>query len=403
MARIPSLSAQRKSLEAQWQRWQHHDLDLTVRPEVEQSWQRSSEKVSIDVDAAPTNSKLDIALEWSAHTLNTPVTTLEPELKQVAEEGGFVVAITDDSSTILWTTGGTRMRDMAMRANFAPGGMWDELSVGTNALDLALRTQKPQTVFSAEHFAPLVHQWVCYSAPLIDPRNGQAIGVLDLSTTWDNAHPLAMRTTVAMASLIQHELSKQPLQLISDEIHLNLLGKPHTTIGNHKLNLSRRQFEICALLAMHPNGLSLEELHVGIYGDQPISSSTLKSEISHLRTLLNGSIASRPYRLTGAITCDVLNVLTALKVGNFSAAMQAYSGPLLPNSDSPLIADLRNWLDIALREGALRSVDVDAISAYLDFHPYEVAVAEYLTNITAHTDPRYPYFRAKLLHARASF
>lgn len=403
MSRVPSLSAQRKALEAQWQRWQHRDADSEVRPEVEQSWQRSSETVSVDVDAAPTNSSLDIGLEWSAHALNAPVTTLEPELKQVAEDGGFVVAITDASSTILWTTGGTRMRDLAMRANFAPGGMWDELSVGTNALDLALRTEKPQTVFSAEHFAPLVHQWVCYSAPLIDPRTGQAIGVLDLSTTWDNAHPLAMRTTVAMASLIQHELSKQPLHMISDEIHLNLLGKPNTTIGNQKLNLSRRQFEICALLAMHPNGLSLEELQIGIYGDQQIASSTLKSEISHLRTLLNGAIASRPYRLTGAVTCDVLNVLTALKVGNFSAAMHAYSGPLLPNSDSPLIADLRNWLDIAMREGALRTVDVDAISHYLDFHPYEVEVAEYLTNTTSQIDPRYPYFRAKLLHARASF
>lgn len=403
MSIVPSLSAQRKAFEAQWQRWQQRDEDLEVRPEVEQSWQRSAERVSLDVDAAPTNQAVDIALEWSAHTLNTPVTTLEPELKQVAEDGGFVVAITDASSTILWTTGGTRMRDMAMRANFAPGGMWDELSVGTNALDLALRTEKPQTVFSAEHFAPLVHQWVCYSAPLIDPRTGQAIGVLDLSTTWDNAHPLAMRTTVALASLIQHELSKEPLLALTDEIQLNLLGKPNTSIGKQKLNLSRRQLEICALLAMHPNGLSLDELLVGIYGDQRVSSSTLKSEISHLRTILGGAIASRPYRLTNVLNCDVLNVLTALKVGNFSAAMHSYSGPLLPNSDSPLIGELRNWLDIALREGALRSMDVEALSSYLDFHPYEVAIAEHLIEITAETDPRYPYIRAKLLHARASF
>jgi hypothetical protein len=48
-------------------------------------------------------------------------------------------------------------------------------------------------------------------------------------------------------------------------------------------------------------------------------------------------------------------------------------------------------------------MDVEALSSYLDFHPYEVALAEHLIEITAETDPRYPYIRAKLLHARASF
>lgn len=36
-------------------------------------------------------------------------------------------------------------------------------------------------------------------------------------------------------------------------------------------------------LALHPEGLSLEALHAHVYGDEPVSVSTLKSEISHLR------------------------------------------------------------------------------------------------------------------------
>lgn len=402
MASLPSLRAQRLTAEQQWKRWIEQDPSVEIRTEVQDSWQRSSSAVSLDVDAAPSETEFDVELAWKEHVLKEPVAALAPDLQQVAEDGGFVVAITNPESTILWTTGSTQMRDRAARANFAVGGKWDELSVGTNALDLALRTGKAQTVFSAEHFAPLVHQWVCYSAPIVDPRTGGLLGVLDLSTTWDNANPLAMRTTVAMVGLLQHELAKVKLEPVEGEVQLKLLGKPLVAMGNQRIALSRRQLEICALLALHPHGLSLDEMHVGLYGDQRVSPATLKSEISHLRGLLNGAIESRPYRLTNS-SCDVLTVVNALRVGNFDAAIRAYEGPLLPTSDSPLIAELRNWLDVALREGALRSLDVDAIARYLEHHPYELTVAEYLIKITSESDPRYPYVRAKLLQARGSF
>lgn len=401
MTPIETLSDARKAVEENWAHWQSHDGEAEIRPEVEESWQRSSSSVSLEVDSAPTRENFDVESEWKSHALNIPVVSIEPELRQIAEDGGFIVAITDATSTILWTTGSNKMRDTAGKANFAPGAMWDELSVGTNALDLSLRTQKAQTVFSAEHFAPLVHQWVCYSAPLLDPRTSEVIGVLDLSTTWENAHPLAMRTTVAMASLIQHELGRIPLPTYLETVQLNLLGKTSAQRGASKINLSKRQLEICALLALHPNGLSFDEMQVGIYGDKKVSTSTLKSEISHLRSSLNGIIESRPYRFNGEVNCDVLNVLAAIKHGNFSAAMHAYTGPLLPTSNSPLISEFRNWLDIAMRQSAMRSLDVDAIGAYLDLHPYELEVAEYLNSITSESDSRYPYVRAKLLHARS--
>jgi hypothetical protein len=401
MVPVEALADQRKAVEANWEHWQSHDAEVQIRPEVEESWQRSASTVSLEVDAAPTRSGFDVETEWDNHALNAPVISIEPELRQIAEDGGFIVAITDSTSTILWTTGSNQMRDAAAKANFAPGSMWDEQSVGTNALDLALRTQSAQTVFSAEHFAPLVHQWVCYSAPLLDPRTNEVMGVLDLSTTWENAHPLAMRTTVAMASLIQHELGRIPLPLHLETVTINLLGKTSATRGPSKINLSKRQLEICALLALHPNGLCFEEMQVGLYGDKPVSNSTLKSEISHLRTLLNGIIESRPYRFNASVSCDVVNVLSSIKLGNFSAAMHAYTGPLLPTSNSPLIGDFRNWLDIAMRQSAMRSLDVDAIGAYLDLHPYELEVAEYLNSITSESDMRYPYVRAKLLHARS--
>ena len=51
------------------------------------------------------------------------------------------------------------MRRKAETVNFVAGGRWDDQSVGTNALDLANRHDTPAMVFSAEHYAPIVHNW----------------------------------------------------------------------------------------------------------------------------------------------------------------------------------------------------------------------------------------------------
>ena len=108
MASLPSLRAQRLTAEQQWKRWIEHDPSVEIRTEVQDSWQRSSSAVSLDVDAAPTETEFNVELAWKEHVLRDPVSTLAPDLQQVAEDGGFVVAITNPESTILWTTGSTQ-------------------------------------------------------------------------------------------------------------------------------------------------------------------------------------------------------------------------------------------------------------------------------------------------------
>src|SRR5215475_16233606 len=98
------------------------------------------------------------------------------------------------------------MRRKAEKVNFIPGGRWDESSVGTNALDLALRLDRPATVYSAEHFSSCVHGWVCWAAPVHDPGTGRQLGVLDLSTTWDRSHPIGLATAEALAKLVEREI-----------------------------------------------------------------------------------------------------------------------------------------------------------------------------------------------------
>jgi len=150
-----------------------------VRPEVIESWSRAP--VDPASESAPTLADIDISTRWRESPLRQPVTELSDELGRIADDAGFVVAVTDESGTILWTSGCRTMRRRAEDMNFVPGGCWAEDAIGTNALGMALRTDRPSTVFSAEHLVERLHDWVCYSAPIHDPR-GRQLGVIDLSS-----------------------------------------------------------------------------------------------------------------------------------------------------------------------------------------------------------------------------
>ena len=63
-------------------------------------------------------------------------------------------------------------------------------------------------VFSAEHYASIVHNWVCWAAPVNDPVTGQQLGVIDLSTTWDRTHPIGLATARVMARLIEQAMPR---------------------------------------------------------------------------------------------------------------------------------------------------------------------------------------------------
>ncbi len=237
-----------------------------------------------------------------------------------------MLAVTDAETRILWTYGGRVMRRSAETVNFVAGGRWDDESVGTNALDLANRLAEPSMVFSAEHYAPFVHNWVCWAAPVFDPTTGHKLGVIDLSTTWDRTHPIGLATARVMARLIESALPRStyhPSALLDETgdpgLVMTLLGTAEVRLDGQRLLLNRRQTEILALLALHPEGLSLEQLHAQLYGDQSITFSTLKAEVSHLRSALGGQLGSRPYRLLMPIATDVDHVLGLLRAGQVAA------------------------------------------------------------------------------------
>ncbi len=389
---------------------EHGDgAEQLVRPEIWSSWSRSEQTIGPEVPHAPLDDETETAAYWRDSPLQTAVERVEEDLRRTAEDGDLVVAVTDPQTRILWTYGGRTMRRKAESVNFVPGGRWDDRSAGTNALDLANRHDRAAMVFSAEHYASMVHNWVCWAAPVHDPVTGVQLGVLDLSTTWERTHPIGLATAQVMARLIEQALpaSATPLghaaQADAGEpgLVLSLLGTAEALLDGQRLLLNRRQSEILALLALHPEGLSLDRLHACVYGDHAVTFSTLKAEVSHLRHALGGQLSSRPYRLTMPVATDVDHVLGLLRRGRVAQAVEAYGGDLLPGTDSPALQELGEYVAVAVREALLADPQPEAVARYSDRAPYDTEVVEAaLARLGGRAHPLVPLLKGRLAAAR---
>lgn len=383
---MDELDQRRRRALAAWTTWvEEGDGGLTqVRPEILDSWTRSGASVARDVIQAPLADESETRSFWQGSPLQIAVERVEEELRRTAEDGDLVLAVTDPDTRVLWTYGGRVMRRKAETVNFVPGGRWDDRSVGTNALDLANRLDRPSMVFSAEHYAPIVHNWVCWAAPLHDPVSGAKLGVLDISTTWERTHPIGLATARVLARLVEQALPRthlyeevEPAEETSEPgLVLSLLGTAEARVDGQRLLLNRRQTEILSLLALHPDGLSLDQLHAMLYGDHAVTFSTLKAEVSHLRAALAGQLASRPYRLLMPIATDVDHVLALLRRGDVAAAVEAYGGDLLPGTESPALVEMGEYVAVAVREALLADPQPDAVLHYSELAPYDTAVLE---------------------------
>lgn len=397
MSARSELRQRRAALENEWSRWVPEQAVVGGSPgigalsgEVSESWARSLFTVDPGRDSAPESDEGAVHHRWSGSPLRRPVDDLADELHSIAHDAGFVTAVTDEGGTILWTRGGRAMRRRAEQVNFAPGGRWDEQAMGTNALSLSLRTGRPSTVFSAEHLVAALHGWVCYCAPIHGP-NGQILGVLDLSTTWDRSHPLAMSTVRTLVSTIETrlrtDLPDQPTAAPSD-LRLICLGTGSAVRDAVPLRLRPRQLEILTLLALEPEGFSPDRLREALYGERPVTASTFKAEVSHLRRALGGCVASRKYALTTPIGCDAVEVLRALRNGDAATAVRRYRGPLLPQSEAPRIVEWREHLEVAVREAVLASGHPEHAISFGERAPYDAEVHEHALRLLNPLDVR---------------
>jgi len=72
------------------------------------------------------------------------------------------------------------------RVHLAPGFYFGERTAGTNGLGLALADRVPALVRAEEHFVAPLRRYTCAAVPVLDPRSGDLVGSINM-TTWSDA------------------------------------------------------------------------------------------------------------------------------------------------------------------------------------------------------------------------
>jgi hypothetical protein len=313
---------------------------------------------------------------WSSSPLAAAEGVLRSLLDDVRAEGEQVLLVCDADGTLLWIDGDERMIDQARGVHLMRGARWSESAAGTNAMGTALALDHSLQVFSAEHFAAPVHGWTCSAAPLHDPVTGKVVGVLDLSGPLQTAHPHSLALVTAAARMVESVLAREaaareaaaredaalrgafPVAVPRPGLRVRALGRDRAEVevGSDVVVLSRRHSELLVLLSLRPEGMTAEEVAIATHGDfgKPV---TARAELSRLRRILGRRLLAEPYRLDAPARADFLTAQerTAAGGSDLDALLDAYPGPLLPRSETPLIVEAREALDFRVRQAVLRS------------------------------------------------
>ncbi|SDM42116.1 Transcriptional regulatory protein, C terminal [Streptomyces sp. cf386] len=338
-----------------------------VRDVVADSWRRSARAgVGPDGTANVELADGDLGAYRAEHPLARVMPLFRELLGTFAADGEHLLAVCDTHGRLLWVEGHPTTRRKAGRMNFVPGARWAETAVGTNAPGTAVAVDRPVQVFAAEHFIRRVQPWTCAAAPVHDPRSGRVLGAVDITGGDRLAHPHSLGFVQAVARAAESQLALlAPPAPAADTPELSALGRDEAQLlmGGRRVRLSRRHSEILVLLARHPEGLTGDELLCALYEDESVTPVTLRAELARLRrTLSPGLLASRPYRLTVPIESDVAVVERRLETGAVTAAVTAYSGPLLPGSQAPAVVRLRRRLADGLRTALIARHDPDLLA-----------------------------------------
>jgi hypothetical protein len=129
-----------------------------------------------------------------------------------------------------------------------------------------------------------------------------------------------------------------------------------------------------------------------------VSVTTTKAEVSHLRALLGGGISQRRYRLDAEIEVDVAFVVDALRAGAAQQVADLYVGPLLDTSESPMVREWREVLQVGIRDLAITS----GHPQLADRLPYDEAVQQAAAAALDPADSRTAWAKARIARATRS-
>jgi transcriptional regulator of acetoin/glycerol metabolism len=185
-----------------------------VREVIANSWERCSET---GVDPAEPGAPLmidpqDARERWREHPLSRMTEILRSVLGDLLYDARHIVVVADADGCLLWSDGHPQVLRASEQIRFSPGHAWSERAAGTNAVGTALAADHAVQVFSAEHYRSEVHGWQCSGAPIHDPETGEKLGAIDVTGTYDTAHPHNLAVVQLAARLAEQQLRSEMLE-----------------------------------------------------------------------------------------------------------------------------------------------------------------------------------------------
>lgn len=185
-----------------------NEIDYHINATIAESWMRCKE---LKVDhmnghgECVNEEKLAQIMEYNKELLEVARPIMQ-NLHSIVLGTEFVLVLTDRHGYIMETIGEENIKKEASKINFAPGSLWSEEAVGTNAIGTCLVIDKPIQVVGAEHYCVHHHDWTCSAAPIHDDK-GNLIGCLDMSGSFYEAHKHTLGIVVAAAYSIENQIA----------------------------------------------------------------------------------------------------------------------------------------------------------------------------------------------------
>ncbi|WP_189004976.1 helix-turn-helix domain-containing protein [Deinococcus roseus] len=183
----------------------------------------------------------------------------------------------------------------------------------------------------------------------------------------------------------------------SDLLYIKTLGSQEVSLAGEVLDLSPRQVEIVVLLALHPQGLTGEQLLLELYGDAG-TYSNLKALISRLRRIV--PIVSQPYKLQLEYRADFLELQERIRQGRMEQVVRLYAGGFMEHSTAPGIESMRNELERQVKALAENSRDPDFVLKLAEKLEDDLDIWEHLSHILPRQSQHYAFVLAQVKRLR---
>jgi len=267
-----------------------------------------------------------------------------------------------------------------------------EAALGAHALELAhrLRERWEKAISGRRTPSALLdeHGWVVASRGAGElPRRLELADATGNTITLPDGRVGELQALVGGAILWLRRRARP----VRSPLRLQLLGHDASARrGTGSPERGLRSLELLALLAMHPEGMTAEQLALELYGERG-KAVTARAQVHRVRTDLGESVlTTHPYRVNLALDADWIEARRLVAAGRPGEALGLYRGPLLPASDVPEIVEMRSLLEESLRRAILTTADPELLSRWLA-HPAgadDLAAARALVAVLPCGDPR---------------